>query len=379
MSEERYDKAARIIIKAGSLPFPINETLISIIKQMINEEELTLVEAFRRKVSQTLEELRKSSKMPDDQILRLVKSLAKKGYIFNQPNSEGIMVYRLMPLVMVGAFEYTFMGKIQHTADEKALAELFACYFDEVEDFIQMNYDSIIPIFEKMRPFDRTLPILEKNVSGNEVQIIVNENLEVPEEDIIPTQRIEDLIQKFDDIAVGHCFCRNHKDLLGEPCKQTQLRENCFTFGKSARFVSEQGFARLVSKEEALKIMKQSEQDGLVHKAFHPHSDIQKAETSVCNCCKCCCGTLDWWRGGMTAMINSTNYLSSIDEDLCTGCGICVEKCSVEAIHLNTENIAKVNEKICIGCGVCAHFCPENAIRLIEGMRRVYVPPPKLY
>ena len=77
-------------------------------------------------------------------------------------------------------------------------------------------------------------------------------------------------------------------------------------------------------------------------------------------------------------MINSTNHLSSINEDLCTGCGICVEKCSVEAIHLNTENVAIVNEILCIGCGVCAHFCPENAVTLIQGMRRVYVPPPKL-
>ena len=345
---------------------------------MISEDELPLIDAFRRKTSQTLQELQKTSKLPKDQIINLVNSLARKGYIFNQPNSQGVMIYRLMPLVMVGAFEYAFMKKINHTPQEKVLAELFAKYFAEVEGFIQENYDSITPIFEKMRPFDRTLPILEKNVTGNEIQISVNQNLDVPEEIIVPTQRIEDLIEKFEDIAVGHCFCRNHKDLLGEPCKQTNLRENCFTFGKSARYVSEQGFARLISKEEALRIMKKSEDDGLVHKAFHPHSDILKDETSICNCCKCCCGTLEWWRGGMTAMINSTNYLSSVDEDLCTGCGICVEKCPVEAIHLNSENIATVSENICIGCGICAHYCPENAVILKEGMRRVYVPPPKL-
>ena len=378
MSEERYNKAARIIIKAGSLPFPINDTLINIIKKMISEDELDLIDAFKRKTSQTIEELRKTSKMPDDQILSRVQALAKKGYIFNQPNSSGVMVYRLMPLVMVGAFEYTFMGKINHTPEEKDLAELFATYFDEVGDFIQMNYDNIIPLFEKMRPFDRTLPILEKNISGNEVQISINKDMDVPEEVIIPIQRFEDLIEKFDDIAVGHCFCRNHKDLLGEPCKQTDLRENCFTFGKSARYVSEQGFARLISKKEALKIMKQSEEDGLVHKAFHPHSDIHRDETSICNCCKCCCGTLDWWRGGMTAMINSTNYLSSVDKELCIGCGTCVEKCPVDAINLNSDNTANVDKSICIGCGVCAHFCPENAITLIEGMRKVYVPPPKI-
>jgi len=378
MSEDKYKKAAQIIIKAGALPFPLNDTLVSIVKEMIEEHELDFIYAFKRKSSQTLEELLKTSKMSEEQIIKNVKSLAKKGYIFNQPNSNGVMVYRLMPLVMVGAFEYAFMKEINYSPAEKNLAELFANYFNEVGSFIQMNYDTIVPIFEKMRPFDRTLPILEKNINGSEIQIQINEELQVPEEIIVPTQRIEDLINKFDKIAVGHCFCRNHKDLLGESCKQTNLRENCFTFGKSAKYVSEQGFARLVSKEEALKIMRASENDGLVHKAFHPHSDIQKDETSICNCCKCCCGTLDWWRGGITAMINSTNYLSSIDEGLCTGCGICVEKCPVEAVHLNSENIAKVDKNICIGCGVCAHFCPENAVSLIEGMRKVYVAPPKL-
>ena len=45
---------------------------------------------------------------------------------------------------------------------------------------------------------------------------------------VLPSQRVEDLIQKFDEIAVGHCFCRHHKDLQGAPCKQTSERENCF-------------------------------------------------------------------------------------------------------------------------------------------------------
>ena len=156
------------------------------------------------------------------------------------------------------------------------------------------------------------------------------------------------------------------------------MRETCFSFGKSARYTSEQGFARRISKDEALQILKKSEDSGLVHKTFHPHSDITKVETSVCNCCKCCCGTLDWWRIGMTALINCTNFLSKISSSLCIGCGTCVEKCPIDAIQLNDDNIAEVNPKYCIGCGVCAHFCSENAISLLEGMRKVYIPPPKL-
>lgn len=378
MLVEKYKKAARVIVKAGVFPFPINDTMLKILKKLITEEDLDLVLAFKRKTSQTIEQLKQSSKLSEEQIQIHTKSLAKKGLIFNQSSSAGIMVYRLMPLLMVGAFEYTFMKKIKFTEEEKEIAKLFAQLFQEYSGFIQDNYDTIAPIFEDLRPYDRTVSILNKNVSGEEILISINEEIEAPEEQIIPTQEVEVIIKKFDDIAVGHCFCRHHHDLLKNPCKITNLRETCFSFGKSARYTSEQGFARMISKDEALQILKKSEESGLVHKAIHPHSDITKVETSICNCCKCCCGTLDWWRIGMTALINWTNFLSNIDSSLCIGCGTCVEKCPVDAIQLNNDNIAEVNTLYCIGCGVCAHFCSENAISLLEGMRKVYVPPPKL-
>ena len=378
MSDEKYKKAAYIIVKAGVLPTPVNKTLVEILKLQLTEDELDFINAFKRKTSQTMEQLKKSSKLPETQILSFVKGLAKKGFIFNQPSSKGVMVYRLLPLLMVGAFEYLYMKKIEHNEMDKKLAKMFSDYFEETRDFIQANYDQVLPIFEKMLPLDRTMPILAETIQGDEINISINEEIEAPEEVILPTQKVEELIEKFDDVAVGHCFCRHHRDILGQPCKHTDLRENCFTFGKSARFIAEQGFGRLVSKEEALDIMKKSEDDGLVHKAFHPHSDISKIETSICNCCKDCCGTLEWWRMGIVALINSTNFLSQVDQDLCSGCGTCVEKCPVDAIELNDSDIAEVNAEYCIGCGVCAHFCPENAITLLEGMRKIYVPPPRL-
>lgn len=378
MLEEKYKKAARVIIKAGRLPIPVNETLIEILKYLIAEDDLDFIMAFKLKKSQTLEELKKRSKLTEEEILKKVESLAKKGVIFNQPSSKGIMVYRLLPLIMVGPFEYIFMSELEYSEENKRIAHLFKKLFDETREMVQEKYENLVPVFQKMPPFDRTMPILEKNISGEDIRITIDENLEVPEERIILTQQIEELINKFDEIAVGHCFCRHHKDLLGKPCETTDVRENCFTFGKSARYTSEQGFARLISKEEALRIMKQSEEAGLVHKAFHPHEDILKEETSICNCCADCCVTFEMWREGVLPLMNWTNYISKIDTDLCSGCGICIEKCPIDAIELNNENKAKRNAEWCIGCGVCAHFCPENAISLLEGMRKVFVPPPRI-
>ncbi len=232
-----------------------------------------------------------------------------------------------------------------------------------------------LPIFNNLPPIDRTIPFTGKGVSGKELQISINEEVEVPEEHIVITKTVEELIEKFDDIAVGYCFCRQHEDLLGNSCKQTELRENCLTFGKSARYTVEQGFQRMITKEKALELLKASEEAGLIHKAFHPHSDISKTETSICNCCKDCCATFGLWREGVIPLINSTNYLASVNGDACVGCGTCTEKCMVDAINLNDNDIAEVNKDICLGCGICAHFCPEGAISLLEGMRTVYVPP----
>jgi NAD-dependent dihydropyrimidine dehydrogenase PreA subunit len=378
MSMDLYKKAGSIIIKSGMLPFPVTETLTKLLKILYTEEELKfIVKTFKRKASQTIEELKKNSEMEEHEILGIIEPLTKKGAVFKSESSTGLTIYRLLPPIFVGIFEYFLMKKILYSDHEKEVAELFRRLFEEIKDIIQDKYDMFLPAFAAIPPIDRTIPV-RKNIEGNEIEIALNKEIDLPTEQIIPTQEIEDIVNKFDDIAVGHCFCRQHKDLLGESCKQTELRENCFTFGKSARFVADQGFGRYVSKQEALEILKKSEDAGLVHKVYHPFGDIQKDETSCCNCCSDCCGTFELWKGGTMPMINSTNYISVIDPELCVGCGTCIEKCPVEAIHLNAENKAKRNPEWCIGCGICARFCRENAISLQEGMRKVYVPPPRL-
>ncbi|TXT61821.1 MAG: 4Fe-4S ferredoxin iron-sulfur binding domain protein [Promethearchaeota archaeon] len=378
MSERKYKKAAQIIIKAGMLPFPVTKTLIKLVEILYTEEELEfIINAFKRRVSQTLEQLKETTKMTEQEILKITDSLAQKGALFNQPNSKGIMVYRLLPLIFVGIFEYYLMKKIEYSEEEKRVAKLFSELFEELRDIVQERYDMFLPAFKNVPPLDRTVPLYEDE-GGEEISIEVNKEVSQPEERVLTSNRIEEIVNKFDDITVGHCFCRQHQDLLGNSCEITDLRENCFTFGKSARFVAEQGFGRKISKEEALEIMKKSEEEGLIHKAYHPFGKIEKLETSVCNCCKDCCGTFNLWKEGVLPMINYTDFLSEIDEDLCIGCGTCIEKCPVDAIHLNDQNKAKRNAEWCIGCGICAHFCPESAISLLEGQRKVFVPPPKL-
>ena len=376
MLDEKYRTTCLRMNKAGGTAVPVDENLIDLLKLIIPEEDdLDFInKTFRRKASQTMEQLKESSGRSEEELLEKVVALAKKGVMFNQPNRSGVMVYKLMPFVDVGLFEYTFMGPLERNEHTIKLAELYSKLFDNLYGLVQNNYDKIIPMLINQPNVDRTVPLLKNKETGEDVEIIINEELDVGEEVIIPSQDIEEIINKFDAIAVGHCFCRHFKDLTGDPCKMDGPRESCFTFGKSAHHVAENGFGRLVTKEEAMKIMRECEAAGLIHKAYHPHFDIHKDETSVCNCCNCCCGQA----GIHTPTRSWVRYISTINQDKCVGCGTCIEKCQFHALELNDDGKAERINENCMGCGSCAYFCPENAIAMIEQPRTVNILPPKI-
>ncbi len=373
-------RAAEVVCEQGLVQFPVSNTAMAIIDRVVgdNEEELDLIYAFRERPSQTIEQLGVSSGLSPNKIEQLATSLAKKGLIFNQPSSSGVMIYRLLPLMLVGVMEYKFMVELKGSEEEKELARLFEKLLEELRDEIQDNFDRLSPLFKSAPAVDRTVPTRQTE-DGKPIDIIpVEKSLDVSEEFVLPSQTVEEIINKFDDISVGYCFCRQRRSLLGDKCHTDAPTLNCFTFGKSARHTAAQGFARKVSKEEALKIMKEAQQAGLIHKAFHPGSRETSPETSICNCCKDCCDTLNLWKNGTLPLINSTYHLSVIDTEACSGCGTCVEWCPTDAIMLNEDGLAQRDENACFGCGVCSHFCPEEAISLKEGLRKVFIMPPRL-
>ncbi|MBL6995740.1 4Fe-4S binding protein [Desulfobacula sp.] len=375
---EKYRKATKVVCRQGMFPFQVSDTAVNIIKRVVkSEQELDFICAFSKASSQTLDQLMASSRFNEQEIEILASGLAKEGLIFNQPNTKGIMIYRLLPLVMIGLMEYKFMTPLSGSDEERELAVLFETLLEELRDGIQKNYKKLSPLFEAAPALDRTVPT-QNTEDGSKITIIkVDKTLDTPEDWVLPSQTIEDIINKFDDIAVGYCFCRQRRNLLGDACATLAPTLNCFTFGKSARHTISQGFAKQITRQKAMEIMKDAENAGLIHKAFHPGSRESSFETSICNCCKDCCDTFNLWRNGTLPMINSTFHLSVIDRDACTGCGICVDFCPTDAITLESDRYAVRQEKSCIGCGVCARFCPEKAISLQEGFRRVFVPPPQ--
>jgi electron transport complex protein RnfB len=171
---------------------------------------------------------------------------------------------------------------------------------------------------------------------------------------------------------IANCICRQLKDMEGQPCKVTKRREVCMGFGYAARLYIDQGWGREISKEDAIEILRQNQEEGLV---LQP--DNSQKLTFLCSCCSCCCGMLSrYLKFPNPADAIITNYYAQIDSDICTGCGICVEICPMEAIKL-VDNVSLIKKKRCIGCGNCVAKCPSEAIKLFK-KEKEFIPFPTM-
>jgi len=362
LTDKFWYKVARTIVKAGRFPFPISDTLIDLLMNLMTQEQANFILNFK-KPSLTLEEIKENSDLEENSIIKMLNELMYRGIIIGaMSNSAGAMVYRLMPM-FPGIFEYQFLRGTK-TEKDKQIARLFEDLFQEMSDGAQKNYESVLKMFKDAPATDRTIP--------------VEEEVEVGTETTIPYENIKNYVEEYDDITLVNCYCRHEKELINDPCKINAPKRNCFLFGKSAIFGLEQEFGERVTKEDALRIFREAEDHGLVHKVFHVHSDPNRGIEAICNCCSCCCGMFQMYYRGVMPLHTISSYLAKVDEEVCIGCGTCVEKCPMETIDLE-DSIANVNDEKCIGCGVCAHHCPEEAIFLERiGPRHIFIPPMKL-
>ena len=129
--------------------------------------------------------------------------------------------------------------------------------------------------------------------------------------------------------------------------------------GVAAEYYIENGMGRKITVDEAIKIIKETDESGLVHAGAN-----SKHLSNICNCCPCCCVSM---KGMIQFGLDRRKFLNAIfesiiNEELCIACGNCVERCPVKAITL--EDIAVVDRDLCLGCGLCASVCLEEAISL---------------
>ena len=90
-----------------------------------------------------------------------------------------------------------------------------------------------------------------------------------------------------DEIAIANCFCRRYKKMSkGELCDLDIPQESCVALGAIAKQLVENGTARPMSFEEAVRKMAEFEDNGCIHTTFHNHNRANE-EASCFRCGLC--------------------------------------------------------------------------------------------
>ena len=148
---------------------------------------------------------------------------------------------------------------------------------------------------------------------------------------------VRTLIENATAISVGPCSCRRARRLMGEGCGHLE-EDMCMYLNDNALCFSEQGYHRLVSKEEAYEILQRAEDNGLVHEINQtPGFEDTNA---ICNCCGCSCFALRIAELFRTPRAIRSNYIARVDKEKCVACGQCVENCQTNALKLGQKRCA---------------------------------------
>ena len=285
--------------------YPETESKIELklLKRLFTEEEADLfmqLAPLLQKPADVAQRLNRDS----EQIGEVLEQMAKKGLLFRKRSGD-LVRYAAVPYV-VGIFEF------QLNAMDEAYAR-------DNEEYFETAFGSSIQAFKT--PVLRSIPINRQIVADWPV---------APYEDVL------EIIDNQKKIAVQPCICRTQSKLAGKECDKPL--ENCFSFGSHADYYVENGMGRYITKKAAKAIIIKNEQDGLVMQPFNAQN-----VGGMCSCCGDCCGVLrSLKKQPKPAEAVQSNYFARVEDELCTGCETCLERCQMEAIDI-TYGLADIN------------------------------------
>lgn len=274
----------------------------------------------------------------EPEIKALLIGMVKKGLIdMKRKEGEGF-VFCLIPFV-VGFYER------QNAKIDKEFAELFEAYYKEAFHKPMM----VSPSVHRVIPVEKTIPV------GT---------------DVMPYEKASTYLDAARSWGVLDCICRVQQNLIGKGCEHSV--ENCLVFSTRPGAFDRTDDIRAISKEEALEILAEANREGLVHAP----SNTQNEVNYICNCCTCSCGVL---RGmveyGNTDIIARSDFYAEVDENLCTGCEDCLERCQFNAMKMDGDTCS-VNKARCVGCGLCVTVCQPEALSMVLKPESELIPPP---
>ena len=309
----------------------------------------------------------------------------------------------VMPPPMAGFIEFALM-RTRGDIDQKYLSELYYQYMNVEEDFVK---DLFYATETKLGRVFVQEPVLTNDKMNH----------------ILDYERATHMVKEARYIGLGTCYCRHKMYHNGRPCEIDAPWDVCLTFDNVARSLAEHGgYARLISKEEAMDALERSYASNLVQIG----ENVREHPAFICNCCGCCCEALQAARRFSPMQpVATTNYIPEVSLEKCVGCGKCAKVCPILAISLKeemeeeqtreterqedgreknmaqaarrAENMvqeveesgtgtqgisgarkvkkhARIDTEICLGCGVCARNCPAKAIELKRRPIQVITP-----
>jgi electron transport complex protein RnfB len=174
-------------------------------------------------------------------------------------------------------------------------------------------------------------------------------------EDAQPAENLAEVLREAGHWSTSPCPCRLSQWLVDPGNHCDHILETCIHTGDLSRWAVEHGMAREVTYDELVDLLRKCTEDGLV--------STLNINNCVCNCCNDCCAIFHGQNLGVQVFIPSP-FMAQVDEDECTACGNCSERCPVSAIEV--DDVAVVNRDECLGCGVCVPTCSSESLRLVR-------------
>jgi electron transport complex protein RnfB len=288
---------------------------------------------------QTITSIAEKNNAPESEVKIMLLEMVKKGLI-ELKRKEGVgFVFYLIPFV-VGFYER------QNAKIDKEFAELFEVYYKE-----SFHKTMIVdPSVHRVIPIEKTIPV---NI------------------DVMPYEKASTYLDDAKSWGVLDCICRVQQKLIGKGCEHPV--ENCLVFSPKPGTFDRNEDIRAISKEEALEILAEADREGLVHSTNNAQEDVYY----ICNCCTCSCGVL---RGmveyGSLNSVARSDFYARLDEELCTGCEDCIDRCQFNALSM-VNDVCQVDRNFCFGCGLCVTSCSSSALSLEQKSHEYLTPPPQ--
>lgn len=322
---------------------PMCDELVALVEHMFTEEEAQVARHIKPMRPKTAASLAAKTGRTIDEVEEILERITREKRVVFYFRLGAKERYAFLPLVP-GTFEMAHM---------------------------RTSTDSVTPwlrqfssLFEQLYETGFTVEYLHKPV--NPVRYLpVGEAIE-SQPMALPSDRLEVILDRYDDFAVGICQCRLVKENIGEGCGK--MLETCTVVGEWAPEMVNRGLMRQASREDVLQIKRAAEKDGLV--TWMVNEESGRFTSALCSCCGCCCAALRTVSEFDTpGFIAPPHFMPRIDEKNCTLCEKCVEVCPMKALSVAGEGDARRlvhHPERCIGCGLCVVACPKDAMTMRE-------------